>query len=387
MNNNNNNKNKSQRGAQKAAAQVASLANEVKQLRQQAKKAGGNAKPSRVRNRRQKGGAGNFGRNGNDVGLNKQTQWAIIEKDELISAVNGSVALAATKYAINPGLAATFPVGAPEAKRWTEWKADYCEFYFQRTVSEFATQGQVGRVVLAIDYSALNDAPATLQAAELLHSAKGMPCTPRIALRADCAILNKADPKYIRTMGVPADADIRLFDGGNLWFVTSGCTNGTEIGELRVMYKFLVRLPNLDDTYVKASGSVSIFQGTGEAGGATTVAAQLLFATATYNGAEVVNTAGSFVPSAGSWRVSVAVDFIFTSSSNTDVRLGMFKNGGGGSAWNPRLTYVTAINTYVMLQLDEIVFSDGDDAFTFTVTSTYTAGSVTENCRIIWEKV
>lgn len=384
---NNNNNNKQNKSARKQAAKVASLMNEVSQLKKQAKARGGNAQPSKARKRRNRGrGIPMLAGVGSDSRQNVQLSWSHIEKDELIAAVNGSVALTATKYAINPGLAATFPLGAPEAKRWTEWQAVFCEFYFKRTVSEFATQGTTGRVVLACDYSALNDAPASLQAAEALHSALGMPCTPQILLKLDPSILNKADPKYIRSQAVPGGSDVRLFDGGNLWFVTSGCQNGSEIGELRVRYHFLVRLPNLDDTYVSDSQQIAEFTGTGEAGGATGVAQQLLAASVTRNGLGVVNTGGSFVPPPGSYSVSVAVNAIFTGSS-TDFRLGGFKNGAGLSAWNPRWTYVAATNTYLMIQLDETLVANGTDAFTFTTTGTYTTGALTQNVRIIWQKV
>lgn len=378
MNNNNNNKNKSQKGAQKAAAQIANLANEVKQLRAQAKKGGGNAKPSRVRQRRQKGGAGNFGRNGNDTGTNMQVKWSFIEKDELISAVNGSILLTASKYAINPGLAETFPVGAPEAKRWTEWRAEYCEFYFQRTVSEFATQGQVGRVVLAIDYSALNDAPETLQAAELLHSAKGMPCTPRIGLRADPAILNKADPKYIRTMPVPPGSDVRLFDGGNLWFVTSGCTNATEIGELRVRYKFAVRLPNLDDTYVKIPSGFAYFNNSTNQALATGAEEPVLWDEVGVSSIDITNTSGVLSMPAGNFEISGVVTFNDTSAEVVQYGIRVKKDGADMDppcAFDSELTGLA--NGQFAVPFVGYMSSDGTNDLQINVVAIGAAGTLT----------
>jgi hypothetical protein len=239
-------------------------------------------------------------------GRDTQLGWSIVEKDELISAVNGSVALASSEYSINPGIAATFPLGSPEASKWTEWKATLCEFYFRRTVSEYAAQGQTGRVVLACDYSALNDAPTTLQAAEALHCAMGMPCTPEIRLRLDPGILNKADPKYIRTAAPPHNADVRLYDGGNLFFVTSGCANATEIGELRVRYRFMVRLPNLDGATVPVAATAQYNRSASAAISSLTV---IPFDEEVDNGLNIVNTAGVFTMPAGTYAIQTQVSF------------------------------------------------------------------------------
>jgi hypothetical protein len=233
----------------------------------------------------------------------RQVGWSLIEKDELIQAVDGSVSLAATQFAINPGLPNTFPIGAPEAKRWTEWRAEMVEFYFLSTVSGYASQGQKGRVVLACDYSALNDAPTSLQAAEALHAALGKPADKRIGLMLDVSILNKADPKYIRSGPVPPNSDVRLFDGGNLWFVTSGMAGTDEIGELRVRYRFRVRLPNLDDTPTLSSRTVAIFNlGTTQTL-TTNTQTTVLFDEEVVNGPGITNNSGVFTLPAGVYLV------------------------------------------------------------------------------------
>jgi hypothetical protein len=320
-----------------------------------------------------------------------QLSWSIVEKDELVSAVSGSASFAASKYAINPGLAATFPIGSPESLRYTEWQADYCEFYFRRTVSEYADQGTKGRVVLACDYSAINDAPDSLQGAEALHCAMGMPSTPEIRLRLDPKILNKADPKYVRSGAIPPHSDVRLYDGGNLWFVTSGNYDTSEIGELRVRYKFRVRLPNLDETYVMSSNTTAAYNLSANMSLTSGVAKVLAYDEVLYDAIGLTNNSGSFVLPAGIWLISAQVNTAGGTSTTQVVQLDLNVDGSAASPPVQRYFSTNAGGTQSnVVDIASVFESDGTTAFTIVITMTSAAGTLVaqaDRCRIIFQLV
>jgi hypothetical protein len=276
---------------------------------------------------------------------NTQLAWDSVVKDELITAVNGSVALSATEYPINPGMSTTFPLGSAEAAKWTEWKCEYVEFYYRRTVSEYATQGTTGRVVLACDYSALNGAPTTLQQAEALHCAFGMPCDEEIRLRLDPRIVNKADPKYIRTTEPSGHSDIRLFDGGNFWFVVSGCQNGTEIGELRVRYHFKVRLPNLLNTGAISNTTFSQWNlAANTAALSADATLDISEALVVASGTPPTNASGVItLGTAGVYKVQIEVGYSTTGGIDNTARMVLWVDGAETSPpiYLPMHTYAT----------------------------------------------
>lgn len=229
--------------------------------------------------------------------------------DEYIQDINGSVAFAATKFAVQPGLAATFPKGAIKAALYSEWKMVNCEFYFKPEVSQFAGQGSTGKVILAMDYNAGNPAPTTKQQVEIMHVEDAMPYNV-IRLRLDASCVNKADSKYIRTGPAPADEDIKTFDGGNLWVCTIGQAGGGLVGELHARYNFRCTKPTLLNP---AQGglipqtSAAVYTQHAATTFATTVAKAIVFDTAEADGIPVgaPSAAGVFTPPAGNYLVCV----------------------------------------------------------------------------------
>jgi hypothetical protein len=314
----------------------------------------------------------------------------VIEKRELITLVSGSVAFTALKFAINPGLAATFPVGSPEAKNWTEWRCKRLMVEYIPTVSEFATQGQSGEVAIGLDYNAENEVPTNMQQIEAMHFAGGGIPSRGFQFEASPRFINKADPKYIRFGAPPVGEDLRLYDGGNLYFATNGCTNATQIGKLEVTYHFEVQLPTLlNQGATTVSPSTAWFQSAaaGETAGLTTVDTPLLAATATANGLGVVNTAGSFVPPAGNYIVDFQVTVATGTSAALTVEADIKKNGVSvfSSATGHPTSGPLGVPALYKLAIDAqaLVSANGTDAFTFeytqtgaTATASGTSGSV-----------
>jgi len=218
----------------------------------------GGKKKSRNRNRGKKAGVqGSFnskhskgsGRLGLGSGVSGATsrRSQMICEDEYIGEVNGSTGFVTTSYALNPGQALTFPWGNKIASLYEEYDYQSVEFYFKREVSEFATNGQAGKVILSFDYDASDSAPTTKQQVEdTVPHVDGMPCTPTISLKIDCARIRKNPSKYVRPGAQPANTDLKTYDAGNFYISTYGNTNTSVIGELRVRYCVKLSEPVLE---------------------------------------------------------------------------------------------------------------------------------------------
>jgi hypothetical protein len=171
----------------------------------------------------------------------------VIEEDEYIGEVAGSVAFATTGYACNPGQALVFPWGNKVASLYEEYEFEMLEFYYKREVSEFSTNGQAGKVMLSFDFNAGDPAPLSKQQVEdSVPHVDGMPCTPVIRLPIDCALLRRNLGKFVRAGAQPANTDIKTFDAGRLYVSTFGNTNTSTIGELRVRYRVKLIKPVLE---------------------------------------------------------------------------------------------------------------------------------------------
>jgi len=194
------------------------------------------------------------GRSGNATTRRAQ----FIEEDEYIQDVNGSTSFATTAFACNPGQAGVFPWGSKVSSLYSEYEFEYLEFYYKREVSEFATNGQAGKVMLSFDYDATDPAPLTKQQVEdSVPHQDGMPCVPLIRLPIDCARLRANLCKFVRPGAQLANTDLKTYDAGNLFVSTYGNTNTSNIGELRVRYRLKLSEPIL--TAIASSGGAVHF--------------------------------------------------------------------------------------------------------------------------------
>jgi len=187
----------------------------------------------------------------------------VIEEDEYIGDVLASANnFNVTQYSCNPGQAILFPWGNKIAQLYEKYQFEMLEFYFKREVSEYATLGTTGKVILSFDYDASDSAPTTKQQMEdtVPHS-DGMPSTPLIRLSIDCACMANSPAKYVRPGAQPANTDIKTYDVGNLNVATYGlaATSGA-VGELRVRYRVRFSEPVLEASSIV--GGVAHFSGT-----------------------------------------------------------------------------------------------------------------------------
>jgi hypothetical protein len=283
-------------------------------------------RPKARRGRALTGPGGNFAGGRGALGLSgggsratsRRTQ--VIEEDEYIAEVSGTVGFGTTAYPLNPGQSSTFPWAYKIAALYEKYDFEQLEFYYKREVSEYASNGQTGKVILSFDYDASDAAPTSKQQVEdTVPHVDGMPCTPTIRLPIDCACIRNGPARYVRPGVQPTNTDIKTYDAGNLYVSTYGCAATSVVGELRVRYRCKFSEPVLESagSAPGAVGAVAIFSSSAaEASGATTVATQLLLAKTDANAITAVNTAGSIVLPAGAYEV--AASNIMTNTSPSD---------------------------------------------------------------------
>lgn len=200
-------------------------------------------------------GPGNAGRLGLRAGGNFATtrRSQVIEEDEYIGDVLATANnFNVVQYACNPGQAVTFPWGNKIAQLYEKYSFEAIEFYYKREVSEFATAGTTGKVILSFDYDASDGIPTTKQQMEdtVPHS-DGMPSEPIIRLPLDVACMRNGPARYVRPGALPANTDIKTYDVGTLNVATYGLasTSGA-LGELRVRYRVRFSEPVLEPASV-----------------------------------------------------------------------------------------------------------------------------------------
>jgi hypothetical protein len=141
-------------------------------------------------------------------------QEMIIEEDEYIGEVTGAATAAnfgTTSYPVNIGQSGTFPWGAGVVKNnFEKYQFDYIRFYYKREVSEFATNGTTGKVMLSFDSDAADPPPASKQQVEDTDPhVDGMPCE-NISLDVPVKMLRRmVDGFYVRPAGLPGGTDIK----------------------------------------------------------------------------------------------------------------------------------------------------------------------------------
>lgn len=144
--------------------------------------------------------------------------------DLYVAELAGSVAFATTKYPINPGLSSTFTAWlANQAINWEKYDFSQLQLYFKSAVSEYATNGQQGRVILNADYDASDPAPASkVQAENSAPSINGKPCENLTLSLSPKEMKSSFGMHYVRSGAIPPGADIKAYDVGFVNVSTQG---------------------------------------------------------------------------------------------------------------------------------------------------------------------
>jgi len=319
-----------------------------------------------------------------NTGMRSRKTCTVVE-DEFIAPVVGSVAFAVTSYAINPGNATTFPWLSQQAKQWEKYHFNYLQFYYKRVVSEFATNGTTGKVMMNVDFDANDPPPSTKQQIEDSDPrVDGMPCE-NISLPLRANQLHSLTPMlYVRSAGLPGNADIKTFDAGNFNLATQGNQNTSEIGELRVKYSVSFVNPVLEATTVAPRNyNVSSYR-TASTSLTSTLGAIVANGTEMANGIGTVNAAGFITLPAGNYLITASTKFTFGGLA-TQVSMNIQKNGVSLlTTANPQLTFVSGQLTVASLTEVGYISSNGTDTVAVRVVATFSTstGDVTGNIVI-----
>jgi len=322
------------------------------------------------------------------------------DEDEFIVDLLGNTTfgnganLVAQQFAVNPGQAVTFPWLSAIAPKFEKYVFTKLEFYYKHEVSQFATAGTTGKAILSFDYDAADAPPISKQ--QMLdtdpHMDK-MPCQDFV-LAIDCREAFNNGPKYVRPGNVPGGSDIKMYDCGLLNYGASGTVDATtKIGELHVRYTGWFEKPVLESTTsAPANNQVSWFQSTAAQTYVTTVNTTALNATATANGLNIVNTAGSMVPPAGNYIVDFTCVAQDSAGEALSVLADFFKNGATVYATGPNVPFFVSGVSLGALETDALagsvfVSANGTDAFTQKVRMIGAAGTLTAGTAVRWTAV
>jgi hypothetical protein len=269
-------------------------------------------------------------------------------------------------------------LGSAECKNWTEWSAVSIEPYLLHEVSEFATDGSTGKLYLAADYNPNNLAPTTKQQLAAMHSASCMPCQD-VGLKLFPHLLNRADYKSVRIGPVNQGADLRLSDGGKIYVASIGQTGATKVSELRIRYKFKLRLPTLLNQTGTTSTSTSQFTNTSNTALTTTVLQAALWGTVITDPLGFgPAAAGVFTPKAGTYLISANIQVRDPSNEVIQAWFYPYKNGAQfGTYYDQAASPAAPNNCPADLQCTFIISMNGTDTFQMQVSATFaTPGSV-----------
>jgi hypothetical protein len=305
----------------------------------------------------------------------------IISSDEVVGTITGNSVFETNKIVFNPGNSDTFPWVSQLAALYERYRFISCEVYYKPTVSAYATNGQMGKIILSFDYDALTSDLETYRQAETMDPHRdGMPYES-IYLVLDPKRLTPAEGKFVRGLFVPPGGDIKTYDAGALFVSVTGNTDTTQIGELRVRYEIEFMNPRLPDSVTQVPNStVSSWAGTHSM--TTGVLAVANFATlgGDGNGLSIINTAGVLTMHAGIYTF-MCCGIMNNNASDTTLITGQWyvNNAavtfGGSAAWS-MATAATVGNHYVTVPLimkvaegdvvDFRVQQNGGGSLTFT---------------------
>jgi hypothetical protein len=162
---------------------------------------------------------------------------------EYISDVAGVVGFSTTTYAVNPGIAATFPWLSTVADRYESYKFHKLHFIFE-TDKSASTDGSVQGL---IDFDAADSAPTTK--AFFMGHANAVRSAVWQEFRFDARAkdLHKfAAERYVRTGALASNLDIKTYDVGNYFMGAAGCADTSVVGELYVEYDVELTTPQLN---------------------------------------------------------------------------------------------------------------------------------------------
>lgn len=174
--------------------------------------------------------------------LKTTDKGTVVRHREFLDNVQGSSIYDVASYAINPGLAETFPWLYNTAKNYEKYKVR------KLIVSLLTNTGSqsVGTYGMAIDFNAADSAPNTEQQLMAFQGATNSSVWNSCKLVVDKMNRESAYRElFVRTAAVPSGEDIKTFDLGTLYVYTVGAANDVLLGKLYLEYEIEFFTPQL----------------------------------------------------------------------------------------------------------------------------------------------
>jgi hypothetical protein len=238
----------------------------------------------------------------------------VVSHREYLGDITGNASFINRSFPLNPGLASTFPWLSTIAQNYQEYRFHGLIFEFRPLITDFASSGSPGVVVMATNYNA--DAPAYTTKQQMENSEFAVSVKPTCGLihGIECAdnqtVLSEL---YVRT-GEPASGqDKRLYDIGLFQFASQANTAIT-LGELWVSYTVEFFKPILP---VDVGGNVlSYHWGRTGTTGALPLGTDTIFADGDLPGVLISSTSITWFAQPGN-EYSIAISWLGTSTAIT----------------------------------------------------------------------
>jgi hypothetical protein len=165
------------------------------------------------------------------------THSNIVCHREYLGDISGTSNFTVLQYPLNPGNTTTFPWLSTVAQNYQEYRFHGLIFEFRPLITDFASSGAPGVVVMATNYNAAALPFSSKIAMEGSEFATSVKPTVGLMHAIECASTQTILPeRFIRTGAVPSGQDPKLFDLGLFQFGSQQNTPGIDLGELWVSY-------------------------------------------------------------------------------------------------------------------------------------------------------
>jgi hypothetical protein len=309
-----------------------------------------------------------------------------IKHRELIaSTVAGSTGFTVQNvFALNPGLAATFPWLAPQAAQWEQYTVHGIKFIWV----PIAPTSTAGDVYLVPDYDASDPTPTTeVQASDNVDSVVDS-CWQDI----ECVLDNKAmmglgPRRFTRPCAIAGD--VKTFDVGKFFLCTNNEAGTSAIGKLFVEYDFEFFEPQNSPNPDTFPQQTSFYTQTASESFVNATPKALAWDTLVFDPLSVgVGASGVFTPPAGCYRIEAMACFNDSTAEAFTANLQLFKNGAAltNQIVSQTLSNNAAGAETTSLSLAGVVPMNGTDTFQIEATLTGAAGnktSIANACQLV----
>lgn len=207
-------------------------------------KSGSKAKPARAAQRVNKAPvAESFHERTQKPRIQQRHDSIRVRHREFLWDIVGSVEFAYDQFAVNPGLAETFPWLSAIANRYESYRFHKLRFVYEPATSTATS----GAVMMACDYDASDSGPNTKTVLMAYKNAQRSAPWAACENVSDISDMRKVPTYYVRS-GVVASTDIKTYDVANFFIATNGQASATDIGELYVEYDVELLTPQLNNS-------------------------------------------------------------------------------------------------------------------------------------------